>query len=144
MPTERRRVALFYALTLALLAAIPMLHGLLASGPMDFAAAGARASAQTGLAWTSNLLVMLRLCAAEPVLWLVVFGSAVPSLAALLVVARQPSAVRALLARLAPASMGSPSLRTTSSRRRCPSRWFAVGILLVAGKALGVRCAKAA
>ena len=33
---------------------------------MNFAAAGARAAAKTGLAWTSNLLVMVRLCLAEP------------------------------------------------------------------------------
>jgi len=96
------RVALFYALTFVLLAAIPILHGFLASGPMNFAAAGARASAATGLAWTSNLLVMVRLCLAEPVLWLIVFGSAVPSIAALLVVARNRSALGSLLARLGP------------------------------------------
>jgi hypothetical protein len=67
---------------------------------MNFAAAGARASAETGLAWTSNLLVMVRLCLAEPVLWLIVFGSAVPSIASLLVVARNRSA-------LGPCSHGS-------------------------------------
>jgi len=69
---------------------------------MNFAAAGARASAETGLAWTSNLLVMVRLCLAEPVLWLIVFGSAVPSIAALLVVARSRLALGSLLARLGP------------------------------------------
>lgn len=102
LSTARRRVALFYALTFVLLAAVPILHGLLASGPMNFAAAGARASAETGLAWTSNLLVMVRLCLAEPVLWLIVFGSAVPSIAALLVAARNRSALGSLLARLGP------------------------------------------
>jgi hypothetical protein len=102
LSTPRKRVALFYALTFLLLGAIPILHGLMASGPMNFAAAGARASAETGLAWTSNLLVMLRLCLAEPVLWLIVFGSAVPSIAALLVVAGNRSALASLLARLGP------------------------------------------
>lgn len=102
MSTARKRVALFYALTFLLLAAVPILYGLFASGPMNFAAAGVRASAETGLTWTSNLLVMVRLCLAEPVLWLIVFGSAVPSIAALLVVARNRSALGSLLARLGP------------------------------------------
>lgn len=111
MKTERNRVALFYALTFLLLAVIPLLHGLLAGGPMDFGAAGARASAATGLPWTSNLLVMIRLCMAEPVLWLIVFGSAVPSVAALLVSARRGSQVRALLARFAPRVPWQQALR---------------------------------
>jgi len=102
LSTARKRVALFYALTFLLLAAVPILYGLFASGPMNFAAAGVRASAETGLTWTSNLLVMVRLCLAEPVLWLIVFGSAVPSIAALLVVARNRSALGSLLARLGP------------------------------------------
>lgn len=100
MSTAWKRVAVFYALTFLLLITIPVAHGLLASGPMDFATAGARASAETGLAWTSNLLVMIRLCMAEPVLWLIVFGSTVPSLAALLVCARRRSQVRSLFSRL--------------------------------------------
>lgn len=99
MSTGWKRVAAFYALTFLLLVVIPAIHGVTASGPMDFGAAGARASAETGLAWTSNLLVVIRLAMAEPVLWLIVFGSAVPSLAALLVCARRRSQIRALLDR---------------------------------------------
>lgn len=102
MSIERKRVALFYTLTFLLLALIPLVHGITVGGPMDFSAAGARASAATGLAWTSNLLVMLRLCVAEPLLWLIVFGSAVPSLAALLVAASRWQQVRVLLGRLKP------------------------------------------
>jgi len=94
-----KRVASFYALTFLLLIAVPVIHGVSAGGPMDFDATGARASAETGLAWTSNLLVVIRLCVAEPVLWLLVLGSAVPSLAALLVCARRPSQIRQLFAR---------------------------------------------
>jgi membrane protease YdiL (CAAX protease family) len=45
---------------------------------------------------------MVRLCLAEPVLWLIVFGSAVPSIAALLVVVGNRSALGSLLARLGP------------------------------------------
>jgi len=99
MSTAWKRVAIFYALTFLLLVAIPAIHGVAASGPMDFGAAGARASAKTGVAWTSNLLVVIRLSMAEPVLWLIVFGSAVPSLAALLVCAGRRSQVRELLDR---------------------------------------------
>ncbi|NJN64964.1 MAG: hypothetical protein HC882_08880 [Acidobacteria bacterium] len=36
MSTGRRRVALFYALTFILLAAVPILHGFLAGGQMDY------------------------------------------------------------------------------------------------------------
>jgi len=45
----------------------------------------ARASAETGLAWTSNLLVVVRLSLVEPMLLLTVIGSAVPALAAIIV-----------------------------------------------------------
>jgi hypothetical protein len=99
MSTAWKRLAVFYTLTFLLLSAVPVVHSLTTSGEMDFDAAGARASAETGLPWTSNLLVVIRLCMAEPVLWLIVFGSAVPSLAALLVCAARRSRLRALLGR---------------------------------------------
>ena len=94
-----KRVALFYVLTFLLLIVVPVIHSVSVGGSMDFDVVGARASAETGFAWTSNLLVVLRLCMAEPVLSLLVFGSAVPSLAALFVCARQPSQIRTLFAR---------------------------------------------
>jgi len=95
-----KRVAWFYALTFLLLTLVPVLHGFTSTGPLDFDAAASRASAETGLAWTSNLWVVVRLCLAEPTLGLLVLGSAVPSLAALLVCARaRPSRLRQLLAR---------------------------------------------
>lgn len=94
-----KRLASFYALTFLLLAVIPIIHGLSSDGPLDFSAAGARASAETGLSWTSNLLVAIRLSLAEPELWLYVFGSAVPGLAALIVCARRPAQVAELFAR---------------------------------------------
>lgn len=97
--TARRRLAWFYALTFVLLGAVPVIHGLTSSGPLDFDSIAARASAATGLAWTSNLLVVLRLCFAEPTLWLLVLGSFVPTLAALIVCATRPSRLRALVSR---------------------------------------------
>lgn len=72
-----RRVGWFYALSFALLLLVPGLHALTASGPMDFEAAAERASAETGLAWTSNLPVMIRLGVEEPSLFLLILGSAV-------------------------------------------------------------------
>jgi len=95
-----KRVAWFYALTFLLLILIPVLQAVSSSGPLDFDAVAARASAETGLAWTSNLLVVIRLSLVEPTLWLLVLGSAVPSLAALLTCAwARPSRLRQLLAR---------------------------------------------
>jgi membrane protease YdiL (CAAX protease family) len=99
MPIAGRQLLVFYALTFVLLAVIPLAHALSAGGPMDFDAAGARAAAETGLTWTSNLLVMIRLCIAEPVLWLIVFGSAVPSLAAILVCIGRRAQILALIGR---------------------------------------------
>jgi hypothetical protein len=93
------RLSAFYALTFLLLIVIPVVHTLSGGGPMNFDAIGARASAETGLAWTSNLLVVMRLCTAEPALLLIVFGSAVPSLAALLVCSGSRTRISALLGR---------------------------------------------
>ena len=94
-----KKLGVFYALTFLLLIVIPLINGLMSTGGMDFDGAGARASAETGLAWTSNLLVVFRLCMVEPLLALVVFGSAVPSLAALVVCAGQNGQIRELLSR---------------------------------------------
>lgn len=99
MPVASRRLLVFYALTFLLLVLIPIAHASMAAGGMDFDAAGARATAETGLGWTSNLLVVIRLCMAEPVLWLIVFGSAVPSLAAILVCTGRSDEMRALFGR---------------------------------------------
>ena len=52
---------------------------------MNFDQIAAKATAETGLEWTSNLLVMLRLIIAEPLLLLMIFGSAVPALSAIFV-----------------------------------------------------------
>jgi membrane protease YdiL (CAAX protease family) len=87
MSPRWKRAASFYTLTFLLLALVPILQGAVLGGPLDFDAAAARASEETGLAWTSNLIAVVRLALAEPTLWLLLFGSAVPSIAALLVCA---------------------------------------------------------
>jgi membrane protease YdiL (CAAX protease family) len=104
-----RRVGWYFALTLLLLLLIPLIHTISGGGALDFDAAAARASAETGLAWTSNLWVVVRLCLAEPTLWLLVLGSAVPSLAALIVCCWSgPAQIRRLLTRFRPVGNGTP------------------------------------
>ncbi|MBI1321007.1 MAG: CPBP family intramembrane metalloprotease [Candidatus Hydrogenedens sp.] len=102
-----RGFVVFTILSLLLLGAIPLLS--LATGAsMDFDAAGARAAADTGIAWTSNLLAVLRLCLVEPSLWLLVLGSAIPSFAGMLAASSQGRrSVQRLLARLIPWGAGA-------------------------------------
>lgn len=116
MSSGWRRVGWFFALTLLLLLLVPLIHAVSGSGPLDFDAAAARASAETGLAWTSNLWIVVQLCRAEPQLWLLVLGSAVPSLAALVVCGGSGrSQVRRLLARFRPVSSETPWPRALRS-----------------------------
>tara|TARA_R110002072_G_scaffold1780_3_gene14632 strand:- start:31301 stop:32239 length:939 start_codon:yes stop_codon:yes gene_type:complete len=75
----------FYALSFLLLAFIPVVALLFNDGSMDFGAAAQKASAETGVIWNSNILNLIRLCLAEPMVWMLVFGSAVPSIAGLIV-----------------------------------------------------------
>ncbi len=58
---------------------------------MDFAGQARRASEVTGVAWTSNLVNIVRLAWVEPGLWLLILGSAVPTIAGLLVLMLAPS-----------------------------------------------------
>jgi hypothetical protein len=75
----------FYGLSFLLLALIPLCAVLFNGGSMDFGAAAQRASAATGVPWTSNLYHVIQLCLAEPTVWMLLLGSAVPGLAALVV-----------------------------------------------------------
>jgi membrane protease YdiL (CAAX protease family) len=76
-----RKFAIFYSLTLVLLALVPVLSFAFGTS-MDFGALAARASEETGVPWTSNLFDVVRLCFAEPGLWLLLLGGFVPTLAA--------------------------------------------------------------
>jgi hypothetical protein len=94
--------ALYYALTFLLLAFVPIASFLFGVS-MDFTAIGNSASEQTGVPWTSNLFNLSRLALAEPGLFLLIFGAAVPTIAALvtlLVTGRFN--VRSIVARLNP------------------------------------------
>lgn len=77
------RFWVFYLLTFLLLALLPILSGVFGDGSMDFDGMGARASAETGIPWTSNIVSVVRLALVEPGLWLYVLGSSIPALAAL-------------------------------------------------------------
>jgi len=104
-----RRVGWYFALTLLLLLLVPLIHAIRGGGALDFDTAAARASEETGLAWTSNLWIVVRLCLAEPTLWLLVLGSSVPSLAALIVCCWSgPAQIRRLFGRFRPVGNGAP------------------------------------
>lgn len=98
-----RRFAAFCLLTLVLLALVPLLSFAFGTS-MDFGAIAERASLETGVPWTSNLLDVVRLCLVEPGLWLLLLGSFVPTLAALtlLVHGRDASQWRRFFRRLRP------------------------------------------
>ncbi len=93
----------FVALSVLLLALVPILSAFTGAS-MNFAEVARRASTITGIAWTSNLWNVVRLALAEPDLWLLVLGSSVPTLAALMVLAwlNDRSQWSALLKRLSP------------------------------------------
>lgn len=81
-----RRFAVFCGFSLLLLALVPLLS--VATGTsMNFGALAARASQETGIPWTSNLWNIVRLAMAEPGLWLLLLGSSVPTLAAIVTLA---------------------------------------------------------
>jgi hypothetical protein len=102
MPTTWKPIVIFFALTILLLALVPILSAL-TGATMDFDAAAARATEKTGVEQTSNLFIAVRLALAEPALWLLILGSSIPSIAALIVCGwtRRPN-LRQLLTRFKP------------------------------------------
>ena len=81
MSKVTKSFAIYYLLTILLLALVPILS--VAFGlSMDFASTAAEASEQSGIPWTSNLFDVIRLSLIEPTLWLLILGSFVPTLAA--------------------------------------------------------------
>jgi CAAX protease family protein len=111
MRSSTSRFGLFCLLSILLLALVPIADLAAGGGLMDFAGQANRASEATGVPWTSNLINLLRLAMVEPGLWLLVLGSAVPTMAGLIVLAMTPAADRRrFLARLNPfgETAGSP------------------------------------
>jgi len=103
MKSASSRFGLFFLLSGLLLALVPLIDLAAGGGLMDFGGQASRASEATGVAWTSNLVNLVRLAMVEPGLWLLVLGSAVPTLAGLIVLAVSPAEDgRRFLARLNP------------------------------------------
>jgi hypothetical protein len=75
---------LFGILTFVLLGLVPLVDFILAAGGENITEVAARASEKTGLVWTSNLLVVIRMSFAEPALLSLLVGSMVPALAAVI------------------------------------------------------------
>ena len=76
--------AIYYLLTILLLALVPILSALFGLS-MDFGSLATKASEQSGIPWTSSLIDVIRLSLIEPGLWLLILGSFVPTLAAIVV-----------------------------------------------------------
>ncbi|WP_421790611.1 CPBP family intramembrane glutamic endopeptidase [Hyphobacterium sp.] len=102
--THWHRFSLFFLLSILLLALVPLIDLAAGGGLMDFGGQAARATEVTGVAWTSNLVSVIRLAFVEPGLWLLVLGSSVPMLAGLIVLifATSPDFKRRFVARLHP------------------------------------------
>ena len=83
---KKRPFVIYYVLTFLLLGLIPIFALFFNNGSLDFDQAVIRASEKTGLEWTSNLLIVIRLIFAEPIILLIVLGSAVPTLAAIITI----------------------------------------------------------
>lgn len=83
---KKKSFVIYYILSFLLLGLIPILALIFNNGSLDFDQATIRASEKTGLQWTSNLLIVIRLIFAEPIILLIVLGSAVPTLAAIITI----------------------------------------------------------
>ena len=111
-----RRFAIYFLLTILLLALVPILSALFGIS-MDFGSIAAKASEQSGIPWTSNLIDVIRLSLIEPGLWLLILGSFVPTLAALvlLVWTRDRNGLRILLKRFNPLGISRVSIKRAIS-----------------------------
>lgn len=109
MSSQWRPIIAFFVLTFVLLGLVPLTEAVLFRGGGSLDEAANRASESTGVAWTSNLVSVIRLAIAEPTLWGLLLGSAVPALAALVVcLAGGPKELRALATRFIPIRAGTP------------------------------------
>jgi hypothetical protein len=107
MHKKWKQFSIFYTLTILLLALVPILSVLL-DVSMDFSVIANKASESTGIPWTSNLFDIGRLALVEPGLWLLILGSSVPTLAAIVMLAWQRDVAewQAFFRRLSPIGSG--------------------------------------
>ena len=108
MTQSRTKFLVFVLLSFLLLGLIPIVDLIFGGGLMDFSGQAARASERSGVVWTSNLFDIGRLALIEPGLWLLIFGSSVPLLAASLVIlfSREGSKLRNILDKINPFGRG--------------------------------------
>ena len=101
---RQKPIILFGILTFILLGLVPLVDFVLAAGGENITEVALRASEKTGLTWTSNLLVVIRMAIAEPALLLLLVGSMVPALAAVVTLTfmNQPNKWKSFLGRLNP------------------------------------------
>jgi MFS family permease len=101
---QLRPIVCFALLTFVLLGLVPLVDFFVAAGEGNFAEIAERATEKTGLTWTSNLLVVVRMAVAEPALIGLLVGSMVPALAAVLtlVFIKRPNRWREFWGRLNP------------------------------------------
>lgn len=94
----------FAILTFVLLGLVPLVDLLVAAGGESMEEVAARASEKTGLVWTSNILVVIRMSFAEPALIALLVGSLVPALAAVvtLIFLKRPGKWQEFIGRLNP------------------------------------------
>jgi hypothetical protein len=106
MSDSWKPIIVFFVLTILVLSLIPILS-ITTGATMDFDASAARATEKTGIEQTSNLLVVIRLAVAEPALWLLILGSCVPFLAAILTcLIFDPTEIQRIIGRLRPVLPG--------------------------------------
>ena len=102
--TSHKHIILFFVLTFVLLGLVPLSDLILTTGGESLDDIAARAEEKTGLVWTSNLLVVIRMAFAEPALIGLLIGSMVPALAAVCAMffIKRPGKWRAFFGRLSP------------------------------------------
>lgn len=83
LPRASGRFAVFVLLCFGWLAAIPLLQRLFGIASLDFGAMARSATEKSGAPWTSSLSSIVRLALEERGLWLLILGSAAPTVAAL-------------------------------------------------------------
>jgi hypothetical protein len=77
-----RSFAVFWLLTFVLLGLVPVAQIIFGVASLDFGGMAQGASTRSGVPWTSSLFDVVRLALVDPGLWLLLLGSAVPTLAA--------------------------------------------------------------
>lgn len=107
-----RQFAIYYLLTILLLALVPIMSALFGLS-LDFETIAEKASEQSGVPWTSNLINVIRLSLIEPGLWLLLLGAFAPTLAALVVLLgrRDRTGLKTLFRRFNPLGINRVSIK---------------------------------